>query len=188
MRHDRKSLWWSLAVMIFVLATLAKHEYNDMHMELYDAYNRPQSMSLDSARQQGTLVAEFDIEPTKLVAEGKTYEFGEAWLEAAYEPRNCIVWLSYDKRARWSYLCVRPRSEWFHETYSFCLTPEYKTEVKIAGRNNDAGFTQLGNDPRGVYFQRVPTNLPGLKIEVSAYNYDKDEDVILGSVQLTRRK
>jgi len=112
---DRRTFWRSLALLLFVLASLAKYAYNELCWGLYRAYNRPHSRSVGSAKQQGILVTEFEIEPMKLVGEGKTYEFGEAWLEAAYEPRTFLVWLSYGKRASWSYLCVRPKSDWFQD-------------------------------------------------------------------------
>jgi hypothetical protein len=186
MQLNRRTFWWSLALLLFVVATLAKHAYNELCRGLYRAYNQPNARSVGSAKQQGILVADFGIEPMKLVGEGKTYEFGEAWLEAAYEPRTLLVWLSYDKRASWSYLCVRPKSDWFHDTYSFSLTPEYKRDMKIASFTSDqTAFTQSGND---LYFQRVPTDLTELTIKVSVDFYGKREDVILGSVRLTRRE
>jgi hypothetical protein len=139
-----------------------------------------------SAKQQGIFIAEFKIEPTKLVCENRTYEFQEAWLEAAYEPTSFLVWFSYSKRASWNYLCIRPTSDWFHDTWSFSLTPEYKNVFEITGLGrNGVHFTQSGND---LYFQKVPRDLQELKIKVSVYMYGKGKDITMGSVQLTRHK
>jgi hypothetical protein len=80
---------------------------------------------------------------------------------------------------------VRPKSDWFHDSHSFSLTPEYKRDMKIAGLTSDeTAFIQSGDD---LYFQRVPTDLTELAIKVSVNYYGKREVVILGSVRLTRR-
>ncbi len=182
MKLNLRISWWALALLLLVSATLVKHAYNELCWRLYRAYDQPSARSVSSAKQQGVLVAEFEIEPMKLFGEGKTYEFVEAWMEASYEPRTFLVWLSYDKRANWSYLCVRPKSDWFHDSYSVSLTTEYKWDVKVTG--DKAALTQSGND---LFFQRVPTDLIEVVIKVSVNYYGKRGNGILGSVRLTRK-
>jgi hypothetical protein len=46
------------------------------------------------------------IEPAELTRENITFEFHEAWLEAAYEPSNFLISFPSRKRAEWNYLWV----------------------------------------------------------------------------------
>lgn len=178
----RKHLWLLSGLLVFVLATAGKHVLNQIAIRFYDIYNSPQSRSSASAREQGVWVADFRIEPMKLASGDKTYEFQEAWLEAAYEPSNFLVWVSRRRRAKWNYLCVRPKTGWFQETFSFSLTPEFQNEFEVGGLGKrGVDFTLSGND---LYFQKVPTNLQELKLRVSVYTYGKGRDITLGTARL----
>jgi hypothetical protein len=186
MQTNRKGLWLMIVCLVFVLATVAKHAINEFDISMYDAYNGPYSSSVASAKHHGILFDEFQIVPVKVDCQDKTYEFNEAWLEAAYEPSSFLIWFPTRKRARWNYLCVRPTSDWFHDTYSFSLTPEYKNNFEITGLGRKgAVFTLLGND---LYFQKVPRDLRELKIKVSVETYGKGKNFVIGTVQLTGQK
>jgi hypothetical protein len=118
----------------------------------------------------------------RLASEDKTYEFQEAWLEAAYKPSNFLVWVARRKRAKWNYLCVRPKTHWFQESFSFEVTPEFVNGFEVRGPGKrGVVFTLSGND---LYFQKVPTDLRELKLRVSVYTYGKGRDMTLGTARL----
>lgn len=178
----RKHIWLLSWLLVFVIATAGKYVLNKIELAFYDTYNSPQSRSSASAKEQGVWVADFKIEPLKLASEDKMYEFQEAWLEAAYEPSNFLVWVPRRRRAKWNYLCVRPKTHWFQETFSFEVTPEFENEFEVGGLGKGGvNFTLSGND---LYFQKVPTDLRKLKLKVSVYTYGKGRDITLGTARL----
>jgi hypothetical protein len=178
----RKHIIVTSVLLVFVLATAGKHVFNQIEFSFYNLYNSPESRSSASAKEQGVWLADFKVEPTKLAREDKTYEFQEAWLEAAYEPSNFLVWFSWSKRAKWNYLCVRPKTHWFQESFSFELTPQFEKKFMVTGLGkNGVGFTLSGND---LYFQKVPTDLRKLGINVSVYIYGNGKDISLGTARL----
>src|SRR5690348_16778519 len=123
MRRGRWPLWLFLGLLCLALATAGKWLLNGLDAAFYDAYNGPETRTAGDAAARGLLVARFRIEPARVEGGGKVYEFEEAWLEAAYEPDHLLVWFPHRKPAGWCYLCVRPRTEWFHGDFSYNPAP-----------------------------------------------------------------
>jgi hypothetical protein len=177
-------LWLILAVLGFALATGCKWLFNDLEASFFDQYNGPEARTADDAAAQGLLVARFRIEPARLEGGGKVYEFDEAWLEAADVPGHRLVWLPDQRRADWCYLCVRPKTGWFQETFSFNPAPEYPAPFQVGGPGRGGlRWTQSGND---LYFQKVPTDLRELDIRVVADTYGAGKDLVVGTAHMTR--
>jgi hypothetical protein len=115
MSSKRKIGCWLVAIFVALsLATWAKTAMNDFSFRYWHAYSRPDwsahAMSPQNAKQQGLWVADMIIEPKIINANGKTFEFKEAWLQAAYYPNSHFVWFNYSKRTAWDYLCVRTQT------------------------------------------------------------------------------
>jgi hypothetical protein len=102
MQTNRKRLWLLIVCLVVVLATVAKHAINEFDISMYDAYNGPYSSSVVSAKHHGILVDDFQIVPMKVDCQDKTYEFNEAWLEAAYEPSSFLIWFPCRTTASWN--------------------------------------------------------------------------------------
>jgi hypothetical protein len=182
-RRVRIALLIGLLAFAFVL-TAAKHFFNELDGAFYDAYYGPKARTAVDANSNKDLVSRFKFEPAKLVREDKTYEFNEAWLEAAYEPVHHFVWFSYRRRADWNYLCIRPTTSWHQGDFTFRVAPKFAERFEIAGRGSKGGsFTQSGND---LYYQKVPTDLKELDLIVSVETYGKGKDLVVGTSHLTR--
>ena len=173
-----------LMTLALCLVSLGKNALNDFEVSWYDTYNHPHTASSAAARRAGLWVADFRIEPKTVTAEGKSYEFAEAWLEAAYEPHFDLVWSSSTRRAGWSYLCIRPKTAWHQEEFLYTVTPQDAKLFDLPGLGSKGrNFTQSGND---YYFQKVPTDLAALKLTVSTYGKGEGKDILVGTATLTR--
>jgi hypothetical protein len=173
-----------IGMLVFAILTVGKHFLNQIDLYFYNTYNGPEARVAADAKSSNLLVCRFKIEPLELVCGDKEYEFKEAWLEAAYEPRHYLVWFSFRRRADWSYLCVRPTTPWFNEDFSYRVVPEYKRGFDLSGLGSKGeSFTQSGND---LYFQKVPTDLKELDLVVSVHTYEKGKDIVVGKSHLKR--
>lgn len=183
----RKRLAWiGCFTVLLVVATAVKHRYNEFGLAMYDAYNGPVSVSSEDAKHKGVWVASFKIEPDSVTAEGKTFEFDEAWLEAVYVPTTFLVWISYERRADWNYLVVRPKTEWLRNKFSYEVEPEFAQPLKLEGPGSKGdGFTMYQD---GRYFQKVPTSLRELKLKVSASVYATGNSTTVGIATLTKEE
>jgi hypothetical protein len=172
--------------VLFVLATVVKYFGNEFDMAYHDAYDMPWSGSSENAKKQGKWIANCKIDPMKLSCEGKTYEFEEAWLEAAYEPYDFLIWFSGTKRADWNYFCLRPKTSLVQGGFHYEIKPEFPRDFNLSGVGSKGrGFTYWGVDGHDLCFQKVPTDLRSLKLSVSVDTYGKGKDTKLGTVQLT---
>src|SRR5207247_2331130 len=120
--------------------------------------------------------------------EGYEYEFGEAWLEIAEFPRHPLIWFPSSERADWCYLCIRPKTHWYHDTYSYNLRPEYQPAFQLEGfgiARPGMAHTRGGGSPE-LHVQRVPNDLKGLTLTVSVWTYGKGKDRTVGTVRLSR--
>ena len=179
MRCNKKYIWLLCGCLLSVLATAGKHVINQIGLAFNDTYNSPESRSFVGAKEQGIWLADLKSEPVELASENITFEFQEAWLEAAYEPSNFLIWFPGRKRAKWNYLCVRPKTLWFQDSFQFVLVPQFDREFVVTGRGrNGADFTLSGDD---LYFQKVPTDLQRFKIKVSIFTYGNAKDFTLGT-------
>src|SRR5262249_25435541 len=77
MSANVRNLCLFVGCTILVLATVVRHLMNEFELSMYNLYNTPQSRSVADAKRRGTFVAEFKLEPAKLVAGGKAFEFDE---------------------------------------------------------------------------------------------------------------
>jgi hypothetical protein len=152
---------------------------------MYAIYNRPKSDSVSDAQSKGLLLASFTIEPWQLSNEGYQYKFGEAWLETAYRPRHFLVWYSYQQKADWNYLCIRPATHWYQGNYSYDLTPQYDPPFHLEGfgvRTRGMVLT-AGNLSPDLLFQQVPSDLKEFTVTVSVETYGKGKDVTVGTAR-----
>jgi len=183
----RKVQWWLFAVVVvFWLATWAKHELNKFGAMMFHAYSEPYPETSAGAKKEGRWVADFTIEPMSVTGEGTTFEFHEAWLQAVDEPTSTLVWFSAKKRTAWNYLCVRTKSKAEQDVW-FSLIPEYQTAFKITGLGSKGiDFTRYSGD---FQFQKVPLDLQDLKIKVTAHRiFGNDQrEITVGTVQLARK-
>jgi hypothetical protein len=174
-RRAKEMLWGAVAVVV-LLATGIKYFINDVGDAFYKAYHRPESISVDDAKRQGILVTRFKIEPSVLSKDGYSYDIGEAWLEAGYRPRHLLIRISYYELADWSSLCIRPRTHWYQNTYSYSL------RVNIQG----SGLAQTaGNSSPELHFERIPNGLKEFWGTVSVETYGKGMDVTVGTARFT---
>jgi hypothetical protein len=117
---------------IGALATLVKFGANYIDSTVAEFYSGARSISIEDARQKGVLVAVFQTEPMTVNGDGKTFEFGEAWLEAAYLPTHPFIWFSGQRRADWNFLLVRPKTDCFnYRHHEYFVKPEYAHEFAI---------------------------------------------------------
>jgi hypothetical protein len=187
MSSKRKQLWLVVGfVALAALATLIKHLINTVNESLDEFYRSPRSNSVASAREQGILVATFQTDPVKLTADGKTFEFDEAWLEAGYALSHRLVWFSYDRRLDWNWLCVRPKTHWYQNTFSYGVSPEYPyalPEDRSPGVIRD--WVLMGGGGNNQYCQKVPLDLRELKLTAGFSVYGADKGRPMGTVRLT---
>lgn len=170
----KRRIWIAVLVVVFVLATAAKWVWNEINRSLYDYYNSPQSESVADARKRGLLLAELRITPEKLSSHDRTYEIEESWLEIDYEPRTFLVWIDYSSRTNWACLCIRPKTHWHHDSYSYWLEPERREAYR-------EGMTLRGD----LFFQRVPADLDEVHIKVHVDTNGK-RDFDMGTILLSR--
>jgi hypothetical protein len=183
-RRGCRRLWLVLGLLGFAVLTAGKWLFNAVETGLYDAYNAPAARTAGDAETQGMLVARFRIDPPRLAGGDKVYEFEAAWLQAADVPVHRLVWFSYRTRADWCYLCVRPRTKWFQDDFSFNPAPEYQEPFEVTGLGQKGiRWVQSGND---LYFQKVPLDLRELDIRVFVFTYGKGKDFEVGRAHLTR--
>ncbi|MHB1561631.1 MAG: hypothetical protein ACYC61_29630 [Isosphaeraceae bacterium] len=180
--REKRRIWITVLVVLFALATAAKLALNELNRSLYHAYNSPQSESVADARKRGILLDELRIAPRELSSHDRTYEIEEAWLEIAYEPRTFLVWIDYSSRTDWAYLCIRPKTHWHHDSYSYWLDPEFREPFTIEG----SGRYREGMALRGdLFFQRVPADLDEVRVKVRVDTNGK-RDFDMGTMLLSR--
>src|SRR4051794_33924305 len=103
MTGRRKWVLGLVGLGVLVLLTVGKHFLNEFGLAFFDAYHGPHTSTAAEAKAKGVWVADFRFDPNVLTAEGKMFEFGEAWLEAVSVPRHTLVWFTSAERAGWSY-------------------------------------------------------------------------------------
>jgi hypothetical protein len=170
--------------LVLVAQGAAMRLGNEFEMRTFDTYNHPVGSSAADAKARDALVCRFKIEPVELVRDDKKFEFGEAWLESVQEPRQNLVFM-WRQRANWSYLCVRPKTEWHQGDFRYKVTPEHNPGFRIVGlgmRGSGAGFWQDNE----VYFQKVPTDLKEFDLVVSFETYGKGKEIVVGKSHATR--
>jgi hypothetical protein len=193
MRINRESLRYIIAILILgPLPTLIKFGCDEVNDGLEEFYKCALSTSVNDARRKGVLVAVFKTEPTTLTVDGKTFEFDEAWLEAASVPTHPFVWLSARRRLDWNFLVVRPKTcsvnTYLFQEYS--VTPEYSREFAIPGPMLFRRWTQTWREKEDgtrydLYQQPVPIDLRELKLKVDIVRHDGSKNISMGTVTLT---
>jgi hypothetical protein len=176
------------------LATLVKLCANGIESGLAEFYSDNRSTSVEDARQKGVLVAVFKTEPMTVTSNGKTFEFGEAWLEAAYLPTHPFIWFSDRRRMDWNFLCVRPKTRTCNPVLTFLqeytVTPEHSSEFDIPGRMHFRRWGEVSGETEDgkrydLYRQMVPTDLREVKLKVDIIRDAGDYNIRMGTVTLT---
>jgi hypothetical protein len=177
-------------LVIGALATLVKLGANAVDSGLAEFYSFGRSTSVEDARQKGALVAVFKTEPMTVTSNGKTFEFGEAWLEAAHLPTHPFVWFSGKRRMDWNFLLVRPKTRGYTDYQEYMVTPEYSHEFVIPGPMHFKGWVQTGGETEDgtrydLYQQMVPTDLRELKLKADIFRDGGNKNIPMGTVTLT---
>jgi hypothetical protein len=191
-RTTRRYVFAFLAIC--ALVTLVKLCANGLDNSLAEFYAGPRSRSIEDARQQGVLVAVLNTEPMTVTSNGKTFEFGEAWLEAAYLPSHPFIWFSDKRRVDWNFLLIRPKTRSCNTLITFLeefkVTPEYSQEFVIPGRMHFKRWAQRWVETEegtryDLYHQMVPTDLRELKLKIEIIRDGGDHNIPMGTVTLT---
>jgi hypothetical protein len=173
---------FSRLLALAAVATLAKHVTNSL-TDYENGFVVPRSTSVADARAKGILVAALKADPVQVNGAAKTFEFEEAWIESSITRSYWLVWFPYDMPSGWNTLCIRPRTQWYQNTFSYSVCPEYPGDWSIPGQGDSDGHGwTLLQDNR--YVQRVPCDLRELKLHVRVEFYGRDAPPELGTVQL----
>jgi hypothetical protein len=178
----RRLRLFSRLLAVAAVATLAKHVTNSF-TDYQNSFVVPRSTSVTDARAKGILVAALKTDPVRVNVAAKTFEFEEAWIETSITRSYWLVWFPYDRPSGWNILCIRPRTHWYQNTFTYKVTPEYPSDWSIPGQgdSNGHGWVSLQDNQ---YVQRVPCDLRELKLHVCVEYYGRDAPPELGTVRL----
>jgi len=184
-KHSRVvnlSMWrhrgfWTLTLAMLVLATLGKYFANGWHAYTHKGPER----GILEAKSQGLYLSRFRIDPPTLKHGDITFEFGEAWVEARYEPSYFLIWYSEEKRMDWDYFCLEPKTDYVQKDFSISLTPEFFPPYKWENYGALNDFSMKGF----LWYQMVPKDLKRVRITVTA-EWRGGKTVTLGTAELTR--
>ena len=174
----RSRQFWIVAFVVIALATLGKQTANDW----YSYTHKGPARGILEAKEKGLFLSKFRIDPPMLKHEDMTFEFGQAWVEARYEPRGALIWYTEMRRTEWDYFCLDQRTSSYQKGVSITLIPEFHPPYHMESIGELNFFSEGGN----LWYQAVSRELQRVKVTVTATFYDNRKTITVGTAELIR--